>query len=195
MTIDATGEETNCSIASRVSQRKRRWRWGEGIQDDTVEQQQQKKKRDADICIIREKLGDYRHHGTGNPLAARSPTTPKDLAVRNLAEIIKNGVLGQPTSESTPQLKTQCGKSSSGSFWKTRVRLAGRYGWTGIILPSDADCSKPFPVTEKASWFLVTDQNELVQLESLLKGDVEKWKAARDRLVTISQLAERSRHG
>jgi hypothetical protein len=75
------------------------------------------------------------------------------------------------------------------------VRLAGRYGWTGIILPSDADCSKPFPVTEKASWFLVTDQNELVQLESLLKGDAEQWKSVRDRLVTISQLAERSRHG
>ena len=189
--IDTAGEETSCSIALRVSRRKRKWRWGQGREEGKSERQQ--RKHDADICMIREKLGDYQHHGTGNPLVARSPTTPKDHAVRNLAEIIKNGVLGQPASESTPQLKTQCGNSSNGSFWSTRVRLTGSYGWTGIILPDNADCSKPFPVIEKASWFLVKDQNELMLLESLLKVDEERWKCVKDRLVTISQLAEHSR--
>jgi hypothetical protein len=190
MVVRAEQDASSCSIASRLSQRKRKR--DQDVHDDEQTKQQQKQ-RNADILVIREKLGDYQHHGTGNPLSLRSPTTPKDQAVQNLDKIIKVGVLGLPSTNSTPHLKTERG-SSSGSFWTTRIRLAGSYGWTGIILPSDADFSKPFPVVEKASWFLLENENEQTQLElSLLSESKDRWNSVRDRVVTISQLAERLR--
>ena len=63
-----------------------------------------------DIDTIKSKLGRYQHHGTGNPLAMLSPSTPKTLAADNLAAIIKSGHLGadrRDLSGSIPQLRTE----------------------------------------------------------------------------------------
>jgi hypothetical protein len=153
----------------------------------------------ADVELIKEKLGVYKHHGTGNPLLVRSPTTPKDLAIRNLAGVIQTGVIGLPTSNSTPTLKTEVGKNSE-SFWTNRVRLAGSYGWTGLILPEDADASKPFPVAQ-ALWIVVQDDSEYDHLKALLldassgSNGNAKWESTRRKVVTISQLADQLRKG
>ena len=150
--------------------------------------------RNMDLELIKEKLGNYKHHGTGNPLLVRSPTTPKDLAVRNLAGVIKNGVIvGLPTTNSTPKLKTEVGKNGE-SFWTKRVCLAGSYGWTGLILPEDTDSSKPFPV-EHALWILVQDSREYDNLKSLLleSDHGDKWETTMRKVVTISQLADQLR--
>mmetsp|Transcript_24561 Transcript_24561/g.44440 ORF Transcript_24561/g.44440 Transcript_24561/m.44440 type:complete len:217 (-) Transcript_24561:568-1218(-) len=172
-------------------------------------------KRDEDILIIQGKLGDYQHHGTGNPLAVRSPETPEDYAVQNLAKIIRSGVLGQSSSSSssgannnntttnnssTPGLKTKRG--TSGSFWTIRLSLAGQYGWTGLILVKDADSSKPLSVDENILWFLVTNEEERKQLEQFVKNKSsssdaqinDRWEAVKSRVVTISQLADHARN-
>eukprot|EP01083_Nonionella_stella_P243920 849486_1 len=104
-----------------------------------------------DISTIKKNLCDYQHHGTGNPLIVRCPTTSKDYAVLKLVEIIKQGSVGKLANSSTSfQLKTERGKSGT-SFWTTQIPLAGSYGWTGVIIPSCADSSQPLP-TEKVSW-------------------------------------------
>jgi hypothetical protein len=157
--------------------------------------------KEKDVEMIRTKLGDFKFHGTGNPLAMRSPTMPKTLAVDNLAAIIRSGHLGQEhnNSDSTPQLKTERGTNKEGSFWADRMRLAGKYGWTGLVLPPNADTSKRFPVSE-VKWFLVETQEERNQLLSLLqqsseeagKNDDASWVESSliDRIVTISELAD-----
>ena len=140
------------------------------------------------IAIIKEKLGDCQHHGTGNPLIVRSPDTPKDYAVQTLANILLEGVLGQPPQQSSVKLlRTERGKL--GSFWTSRLRLAGSYGWTGIVLPKDADSSKPFPVLEDDLWFLVETKHEKETLESLLLASSNDcWNIVKDRVVTIEEL-------
>jgi hypothetical protein len=156
-----------------------------------------------DVDIIRQKLGKHRHHGTGNPLALRSPRTPPDLAVRNLAAIIRNGSLGDlPKSDSTPTLKTRMGNTNDHSFWTNPVNKAGSYGWTGLIIPENADTSQAYPV-EKVEWFLVENVEEYNRLQSILQDEVVKdddrtnsnntWETVKDRVVTIQQLAERLR--
>lgn len=154
-----------------------------------------------DVELIKERLGDCKHHATGNPLLVRSPTTPKDLAIRNLAGVIQSGAIGLRTSNSTPTLKTEVGRNSE-SFWTHRVWLAGSYGWTGLILPEDADASKPFPVAQ-ALWIVVQDDSEYNHLkELLLLGDASSgsnenatWESIRGKVVTISQLADQLRNG
>jgi hypothetical protein len=150
------------------------------------------KQRNNDIELIKEKLGSYKHHGTGNPLLVRSPTTPEDFAVRNLAGVIKDGVVGLPTTNSTPKLKTEVGQNGE-SFWTNRVSLAGSYGWTGLILPEDADSSKSFPL-ENSLWILVEDDGEYDNLKSLLlESDGDKWESIARKVATISQLADQLR--
>ena len=56
-------------------------------------------KRQRQIDTIKSGLGRYKHHGTGNPLAIRSPSTPRTLAVDNLAAIIRSGHLGVDRSD------------------------------------------------------------------------------------------------
>jgi hypothetical protein len=170
----------------------------------------QQAKRDEDILMIQGKLGDYQHHGTGNPLAVRSPNTPKDYAVQNLAQIILSGVLGQSSSSSgatttnhtssTPRLLTERG--SSGSFWTIRLSLAGQYGWTGLILAKDADSSKPLSVDDNILWFVVTNEEERKQLDQIVnkssssdaQSSNDRWEAVKSRVVTISQLADHARN-
>jgi hypothetical protein len=143
-----------------------------------------------DISIIKQRFGNLKFHGTGNPLALRSPNTPETLAVDNLAVIIQSGYLGQENSDSTPQLKTEQG-STGGSFWADRVALAGQYGWTGVVLPSDANTSESFPVSD-AVWFLVTNQKEMNRLKSeVCSANLQLWSEIKDRTVTIAQLAKR----
>lgn len=125
---------------------------------------------------------------------------PEHYAIRKLADVISDGHLGQ-TRESlhsstgsnlsdVPTLRTQRGQST-GSFWASRLRLAGAYGWTGIILPHDTDTSQPFPITD-ALWFLVETEEERQVLESLINS--ERWQEVKDRVVTIRQLAGRLTH-
>jgi hypothetical protein len=152
-------------------------------------------RRDRDIAIIQDKLGQYQHHGTGNPLAVRSPATPRGLAVENLATIIREGVLGQPPTGSSPELKTERGKL--GSFWTNKVRRAGGYGWTGLLLPENTDTSHPLPI-ELVAWFLVEDEQELDTLRRCLMEDddaEDKWRSVQDRVITVSGLAERLMRG
>lgn len=209
------GNSGNNNIASRVRTRRRIWLHQDptlvssnrrrllvksGKSARSFRQQQRHRRqfnlfggshRKSDIELLQDRLGDYQHHGTGNPLTVRSPTTPKDYAVRTLAHILNEGVLGQTLEESPSTkfvLKTERGKS--GSFWTSRVRLAGSYGWTGIILPKDADTSQPFPI-ENASWILVEDHDELRLLKSLV--ETERWRRLKDRIVTTSTLAKRLR--
>eukprot|EP00978_Attheya_sp_CCMP212_P032593 scaffold128067_cov57-Attheya_sp.AAC.3 len=194
----------NCSVWRRITRSRRKLM----LLDDT------QAKRDEDILMIQEKLGNYQHHGTGNPLAVRSPETPTDYAVQNLAKIIRSGVLGQSSSSSgannnnntttnnssTPGLKTKRG--TSGSFWTIRLSLAGQYGWTGLILVKGADSSKPLSVDDNILWFLVTNEEERKQLEQLVKNKSsssdsqinDRWEAVKSRVVTISQLADHARN-
>lgn len=128
---------------------------------------------------------------------------PEHYAIRKLADVINDGHLGQsreslhssPTSTGSnlsdvPTLRTQRG-NSTGSFWASRLRLAGAYGWTGIILPDDADTSQPFPISD-ALLFLVETDVERQLLESLI--DSERWQEVKDRVMTIRQLASRLSH-
>jgi hypothetical protein len=46
---------------------------------------------------------------------------------------------------------------------------------------------------ERALWFLLENKNEQTQLESLLSEPQDRWNSVRDRVVTISQLADRLR--
>ena len=120
------------------------------------------RRRQRHINTIKSKLGRYQHHGTGNPLAMRSPSTPKTLAVDNLAAIIQSGHLGadrRDLSGSIPQLRTERGQVKSGAFWVNRVELAGHYGWTGLILQSNVDTSTSLPIS-KCIWFLVEDEEQ-----------------------------------
>ena len=150
--------------------------------------------RQRHIDTIKSKLGRYQHHGTGNPLAMRSPSTPKTLAVDNLAAIIQSGHLGadrRDLSGSIPQLRTERGQVKSGAFWVNRVELAGHYGWTGLILQPNVDTSTSLPIS-KCIWFLVEDEKERKYLETLVTGeqnDAGRWNEVRDRVVTIEQLA------
>jgi len=152
--------------------------------------------RGIDIDTIKSKLGRYQHHGTGNPLAMRSPSTPKTLAADNLAAIIKSGHLGadrRDLSGSIIQLRTERGQVKSGAFWVNRVELAGHYGWTGLILQPDVDTSTSLPIS-RCIWFLVEDEAERTYLETLVTGEqndagTNRWNEVRDRVVTIEQLA------
>jgi hypothetical protein len=155
--------------------------------------------RQRHIDTIKSKLGRYKHHGTGNPLAMRSPSTPRTLAVDNLAAIIRSGHLGVDRSDlsgSIPKLRTERGNVASGAFWVNRVELAGHYGWTGLILQPNVDTSTSLPISN-VYLFLVTDDEERIDLETLLKeeeGDrngKSRWNEVRDRVVTIEQLAAR----
>uniref|UniRef100_A0A7S4MTW0 Uncharacterized protein n=1 Tax=Odontella aurita TaxID=265563 RepID=A0A7S4MTW0_9STRA len=141
----------------------------------------------SDIAIIKEKLGNYRHHGTGNLLARRAPGMPEGVAVRKLAAIIRTGALGESASDSTPKLKTEVG--GAGSFWTHRLRHAGGYGWTGLILSVDVDSSRPLPV-EQVCWFLVEDDKELEMLRSILLMEAGVWESVRDRCIAVAQLAQ-----
>lgn len=161
------------------------------------------------VEIIKEKIGSYQHHGTGNPLTVRSPETPQDLAVQNLAEIIRNGILGKAApsepsakataSESTNSLSTltafKTERGSTGSFWTNKVRLAGAYGWTGLILQPDVDTSHPLPVVKDAVWFVVENEDELSKLRTLFIkwNNLEIWNSVKDRVVTVAQLAKQLR--
>ncbi len=81
------------------------------------------------------------------------------------------------------------------------MRLAGKYGWTGLVLPPNADTSKLFPVSE-VKWFLVETHEERKQLISLLQQSSEEagklgdasWVESSliDKIVTISELANLS---
>lgn len=167
---------------------------------DAINNDNSNNQSNADVDIIRQKLGKHRHHGTGNPLAVRSPRTLPDLAIRNLAVIIRNGTLGDvPTSDSTPNLKTRMGNTNDHSFWTNPVEKAGSYGWTGLILPENTDTSQAYPV-EQVEWFLVENVAEYNRLQSILQDEVVKddnhtssnntWETVKDRVVTIQQLAE-----
>jgi hypothetical protein len=160
----------------------------------------------SEIDIIKHHLGDYQHHGTGNPLAARSPTMPRNYAVRKLADIINHGHIGQTISSSSTRSINSTNSSSSsssfdnnklastlktergrlGSFWTTRLRLAGSYGWTGIILPKDTYTSKPFPV-ENSVYFILDNDDELQLLKSLV--DPIKWSKIESKAITTAKLA------
>ena len=177
-----------------------------------LQQQQRPRRRSrrqrstSEIDVIRHYLGDCQHHGTGNPLAVRAPTMPQHYAVKKLADVINNGFIGQRPSQSSStstlslnstnsttsgskqqmgfKLKTERGKL--GSFWTTRLRLAGSYGWTGIILPKDADTSQPYPI-DSASYFLVENDEELQLLQSLIDPDI--WPTIQSRVITTTKLA------
>ena len=151
--------------------------------------------RQRQIDTIKSKLGRYKHHGTGNPLAVRSPSTPRTLAVDNLAQIIRSGHLGLDRSDlsgSVPKLRTERGNVNSGAFWVNSVELAGHYGWTGLILQPNVDTSTSLPISN-VYLFLVEDDEERMHLESLLKDEDggSRWNKVRDRVVTIEQLANR----
>ena len=151
--------------------------------------------RQRQIDTIKSHLGRYKHHGTGNPLAVRSPSTPRTLAVDNLAEIIRSRHLGVDRSDlsgSIPKLRTERGNVNSGAFWVNSVALAGHYGWTGLILQPNVDTSTSLP-TSKVYLFLVEDNEERMHLETLLKDEDggSRWNDVRDRVVTIEQLAKR----
>ena len=151
--------------------------------------------RQRQIDTIKSHLGRYKHHGTGNPLAVRSPSTPRTLAVDNLAAVIRSGHLGVDRSDlsgSIPKLRTERGNANSGAFWVNSVALAGHYGWTGLILQPNVDTSKSLPIS-KVYLFLVEDDEERMHLETLLKDEDggSRWNEVRDRIVTIEQLANR----
>ena len=198
--------DRNKSITSRVSQRKResdfspcnverpssRQRLKVSTSSAEAPQESPQKVDSADIDIIKAKFGDYKHHGTGNPLALRAPSTPKDHAVTKLADIIKNGVVGQASSDSTPKLKTERGQD--GSFWTCRLKLAGSYGWTGLILPKDCKTDNPLPI-ESVKWFLVEKPADAELLEkTLCESDRAKWDGVRERVITVGRLADLARH-
>ena len=65
-----------------------------------------------------------------------------------------------------PQLRTEQGMAGS-SFWADRFRLAGQYGWTGLILPPDVDTSHPVPMDE-VSYFLVETPQDKERLHQWL---------------------------
>mmetsp|Transcript_40799 Transcript_40799/g.75507 ORF Transcript_40799/g.75507 Transcript_40799/m.75507 type:complete len:287 (-) Transcript_40799:238-1098(-) len=179
---------------------------------DPADSAQKPEEKHQHIAIIKSKLGQHKHHGTGNPLALRSPTTPKTMAVDNLAAIICSGHLGQDSSNlsgSIAQLKTERGTASEGSFWATAIELAGRYGWTGLILPPNTDTSEKLPIS-KVEWFLLETGEERERLEKLLRDPAEqehteggndserrhtnalgcKWDEVKDRVVVLKQLAD-----
>ena len=155
-----------------------------------------------EIDVIRQYLGDCQHHGTGNPLAARSPTMPDNYAVIKLAEIIESGYVGQPfpsrgeysmsvsstaSSDSLKAVKLKTERGKLGSFWTSRLRLAGAYGFTGLILPPDTNSSKPFPI-DQVLWFLLQTEEERQVLKSLVSK--EMWEKVEKRVVTTAQLAK-----
>eukprot|EP00977_Amphora_coffeiformis_P015050 scaffold4341_cov161-Amphora_coffeaeformis.AAC.4 len=218
-------DKHNVSVATRVKHNKRRWSLmgvrchnkSEHSDDDaesTIPAATTTEGRPASrqkfltdpVEIIKEKIGSHQHHGTGNPLAVRSPETPPDLAIQNLAEIIRNGTLGKATvsassaeaaaEASTNSLSTMAAfkteRGNTGSFWTNKVRLAGGYGWTGLILQPNVDTSYPLPVVENAVWFVVEHEDELTKLRTLvIEGNhLERWNAVKDRVVTLVQLAE-----
>lgn len=182
------------SIGSRVAQRKR----GFGIREEAPSPKRSKSRKtliqnytEEDITLIKSKFGHYQHHGTGNPLAKRAPSTPPRFAITNLAAIIANGLVGQVSSDSTPKLKTERGKD--GSFWTCRLRIAGSYGWTGLVLPSDTKTDNPLPIN-KVVWFLVESPQEKELLEKIVcETDTIKWVEVKERVITVSQLAELAR--
>ena len=146
---------------------------------------------DNDIEIIKQVYGHYQHHGTGNPLALRAPSSPKGFAVSNLANIIQDGHVGRlPSSDSTPKLKTERGASGS-SFWTSRLRLAGSYGWTGLVLEENAKSNQPLPIQE-VKYFLVESEEEINALQESLEQT--HWSQVKERVITVSQLAEQARH-
>lgn len=186
------------SIGSRVSQRKRGFLQAHGSSPPAPTARPTSRRKlttteytQDDIAVIKEKFGHYQHHGTGNPLNQRAPSAPRDMAVTNLANIILNGMVGSVSSDSTPKLKTERG--SKGSFWTCRLRLAGSYGWTGLVLPSDAKSDNPFPV-QNVKYFLVEGPEEVKKLEEKV-CDSEKWHEVQGRVITVSQLAELARAG
>lgn len=184
------GMKREDSIGARVAQRKRGWNFFA----DTPRSRrklniQQEQYTDDDISVIKQVFGDYQHHGTGNPLNMRAPSTPSNQDVKTLAAIIQNGLVGQVSSNSTPKLKTERGKS--GSFWVNRLRLAGSYGWTGLVLPKDCKTDNPLPIA-KVKWFLVESLEEMELLKKILI-ESDKWEEVRERVITVAQLAELAR--
>lgn len=144
-----------------------------------------------DVEIIKEKFGNYQHHGTGNPIAKRAPSTPQEYAATNLANIIQAGHVGKLSeSNSIPQLKTERGNASDGSFWACQLRLAGSYGWTGLVLKEYAKTTNPLPI-EDVQYFLVESNDEMNILKSKLSGT--KWKEVQERVITVKQLADLAR--
>lgn len=199
--------ESDSSIASGVSQRKRgafpsqdvtrpsnrRRLQGSTVPSTAPQTSPPRQNTSEDIEIIKSKYGGYQHHGTGNPLARRAPSSRTHLAVRNLAQIIQDGVLGQVhSSNSIPSLKTERG-SSNGSFWTCRLELAGSYGWTGLVLPQDCKTNTPLPM-EQVTWFLVDTSQEMELLKTTVcESDKQKWEQVQERVITVSQLAKLAR--
>jgi len=146
---------------------------------------------DDDIAIIKQTLGHHQHHGTGNPLAMRAPSSPGGFAVANLAAIIQHGQVGQVSSDSTPKLKTERGTSGA-SFWTCRLRLAGSYGWTGLVLPEHAKTDNPLSIQD-VTYFLVESLNDVNTVQQNLS--MKKWNDVKERVVTVAQLAELARSG
>jgi hypothetical protein len=179
------------SIGSRVSQRKRGFLSHPPSVEAPPSPPKSRRKlntkeyTDNDVSIIKETYGDYQHHGTGNPLNQRAPSAPREMALTNLAAIIQNGSVGQESSNSTPQLKTERG--NKGSFWTCRLRHAGQYGWTGLVLPQNAKSDQPFPI-EHVSYFLLESASQVAKLKSQV-SDL-KWNEVKERVITVSQLAE-----
>ena len=172
-----------------------------------------------DVSTLRSQIGRHKFHGTGNPLRVRSPTTSSSLAVENLARIVKSGRVGREGKEQSGSVlafKTERG--NKGAFWAESVEVAGKYGWTGVIMPPDAKTDQPFPV-EMVVWFLVEDVAERDQLKKLLETGTNRgegveipreqptgfdprvsevkceecWEMVSDRVITVSQLADKLR--
>jgi hypothetical protein len=193
--------ERESSIGARVSSRKRGLfvLGGSDGNDDNNERPSPRSRRKLlqenytqdDVQVIKETFGHYQHHGTGNPLAKRAPSTPQDHAVTNLANIIQAGHVGKlAESNSIPQLKTERGNASDGSFWACRLRLAGSYGWTGLVLQENAKTSNPLPI-EDVQYFLVESNDEMNVLRSKLSK--AQWKQVQERVITVKQLADLAR--
>jgi hypothetical protein len=198
--------ERESSIGARVSSRKRGLLFLGGGSDDKESATdsspprprsrrkllQEQHYTDDDIQVIKKKFGHYQHHGTGNPLAKRAPSTPIEYAATNLANIIQAGHVGKALSErsSTPQLKTERGNASDGSFWACRLRLAGSYGWTGLVIKENAKTDNPLPI-EEVQYFLVESNDEMNVLKSKLSE--QKWKQVQERVITVKQLADLAR--
>ena len=145
---------------------------------------------DDDIEIIKQVYGHYQHHGTGNPITSRAPSSPKGFAISNLVNIIQDGNVGNLYStDSTPKLKTERGTSGS-SFWTCRLRLAGKYGWTGLVLEENAQSDQPLPIQD-IKYFLVESEEEINALKKSLEQT--QWDQVKERVITVSQLAEQAR--
>lgn len=189
------------SIGARVSQRKRSLRpslapFREARPNKSRRRLvQENEYTNDDIEAIKKQFGHLQHHGTGNPLNQRAPSAVADLAISNLAAIISTGRLGQVPSErsndSLPQLATERGNSNEGSFWACRLRLAGSYGWTGLLLDENASTREPLPISE-VKWFLVERDSDLTLLESKL--DDSHWQQVKERVITVRQLAQLARN-